>query len=126
MVSFVSAFNWFSEKAFFPMWWKAMKKGPTEQPGDGQNMGVTFALSTLATLTQAVTLALLIDVVAQATGDISVATGALTGLVVGLAVASAALGHRLFAGHGIKVWLIEVSNDLINFVLMGLVFSFYY
>ena len=32
---------------------------------------------------------------------------------------AASLGHRLFAGYGVKVWLLEVGNDVLNFTLMG-------
>ena len=55
--------------------------------------------------------------------DASLGTGLSVGLVTGLAVILPALGHRLFAGHTVKVWAIECGNDLLNFILMGAVLS---
>jgi hypothetical protein len=126
-ISFLSAFNWFSQKMFFNTWWKAMGKPESQQPGDGQNMGLVFGVTVLSGIGQAVILALVLDVLARALGTgVSVTQGLVTGLVIGLATAGAALGHRLFAGDGFKVWLIEVSNDVLNWALMGVVLSFWY
>jgi len=34
-------------------------------------------------------------------------------------IAPTYLVNKLFAGHGFKVWAIEVGNHLLNFVLFG-------
>jgi hypothetical protein len=34
-------------------------------------------------------------------------------------VAPTSLANKLFAGHGFKVWAIEVGNHLLNFLLFG-------
>ena len=34
-------------------------------------------------------------------------------------VAPTYLVNKLFAGHGLKVWAIEVGNHLVNFILFG-------
>ena len=57
--------------------------------------------------------------------DATLAQGALVGLLVGVAVIGAALGHRLFGGHGWKVWLLESGADLLVIVVMGAVLSFW-
>ncbi len=126
-VSFVSAFNWFSQKMFFNTWWKAMRKPESEQPGDGQNMGLVFGLTALSGIGQSVILALVLNLAKRALGtEVSISQGLTIGLLIGLATAGAALGHRLFAGHGFKVWAIEVSNDVLNWALMGVILSFWY
>ena len=72
-------------------------------------------------------LALVLGLVRDAgLGEIDPLTGLLAGLVVGIAVAAASLPHRLFAGHGIRVWALEIGNDLLNFALMGLILSAWY
>jgi uncharacterized protein YebE (UPF0316 family) len=89
-------------------------------------MAVTFGLTLVGIIVQAVLLALILDLVDRATGRVTLASGLGTGLIVGLGAAFMSLGHRLFAGHGIKVWLIEVGNDVLNFVIMGAILSFFY
>ena len=56
------------------------------------------------------------------TGDLTAASGALAGLIVGVGIVAASpLSHRLMGQHGFKVWILEVGNDALNYVLMGLV-----
>lgn len=65
---------------------------------------------------------MVVEVVLDAVrGDnaMSAVGGAGWGLIAGLLVAAASLGHRLFAGHGYRVWLIEVGNDVVNCVIAG-------
>jgi len=33
------------------------------------------------------------------------------------------LGHRLFGGHGYRVWLIEAGNDVLNWTIAGSILS---
>ena len=125
LVSFVTGFLWFGPKTFFPVWWKAM--GKTGDPGEGADMKVVFASTAVAGLVSATGLALVFDVVAKASGDLSALTGFTTGLIVGVFVMAApALSHRLFAGNGFKVWLLEVGADVLAFALMGVALSFFY
>lgn len=118
----VSGFVWFGPKTLFPVWWKAMGKRDDEVPGAGQNMGLVFGLVSLGAVLQAVVLAVLIEALA-AGQSVSMSLGAQVGLIVGLAVVLPALGHRMFAGHGLKVWALECGNDLLNFVLMGAIYA---
>jgi hypothetical protein len=125
LVSFVTGFLWFGPKTFFPVWWKAM--GKTGDPGEGADMKVVFASTAVAGLVSATGLALVFDVVARASGDLNALTGFTTGLIVGVFVMAApALSHRLFAGNGFKVWLLEVGADVLAFALMGVALSFFY
>jgi hypothetical protein len=34
-------------------------------------------------------------------------------------IAPTSLVNKLFAGHGLKIWAIEVGNHLVNFLLFG-------
>jgi len=44
------------------------------------------------------------------------------GLIVGVGIVAASpLSHRLMGQQGFKVWILEVGNDALNYVLMGLV-----
>jgi hypothetical protein len=54
------------------------------------------------------------------TGSINAISGAGTGFMLWLGfIAPTYLVNKLFAGHGLKVWAIEVGNHLVNFVLSG-------
>lgn len=116
-VNFIGGFVWFGPKTFFPVWWKAMGKGEDEKPGT-ENMGAVFGLTTLGVLVQTYVLAAVLG----SLGVSGVAAGAAAGftLAVGLA-AFTSLSHRMFAGQGVKVWLIEVSSDVLNLTLAGAV-----
>jgi hypothetical protein len=98
VVSFVIGFLWFSPKAFYPMWWKAMGKSPDEAAMGSLPIGVVFGLTILAIVVQA--------------------TGALMG--VGFAAATS-LSHRLFGGYSMKAWIIEIGQDIVCLAAMGLV-----
>ncbi|MCF8540007.1 MAG: DUF1761 domain-containing protein [Candidatus Nanopelagicales bacterium] len=116
--SFVVGFVWFSPPLFFTKWWAAL--GKEGDPGAGQNMKVAFGLVVLGSAVQAVFLALVIGWIGLAGVDINLGVGALTGALMGIGFAAApSLGHRLFAGQGLKVWAIEVGGDIAALVVMG-------
>ena len=118
LVAIASGAIWFGPKTFYPAWSKAMGRSETEVPGAGMNMGIVFGSTFLAQFFQALGLALVITMLKEPTG----AKGAVVGLVVGIFIAAASsLGHRLFGGQGFKVWALEVSNDVLNLVLMGII-----
>jgi len=128
VVAFIANFLWFGPKTFYPVWARALGKSPEEQPGGGQSMGVTFGLTILGSIVMAFTMSWLLQASAALykTSDVSPGSGALVGLLVGIGIAAAAsLGHRLFAGQGLVVWLIEVGGDILGLTLMGLVLSFF-
>lgn len=117
VATFVCGFVWFNQKTFFDVWWRLMGK-TGEEPGGGHNMAMIFGSLVLGLVIQNLVVAVVINSVK---GDVSLggAQGALWGLAVGLAIAAASLGHRLFAGHGYRVWLIEAGNDVVNCVIAG-------
>ncbi len=118
LVSFAVGFVYFSPKVFFDIWWKALgKKG---QPGM-DSMGMTWGLTTLASIVIAVSMAFVVPVIAGGmTGGVNAVSGALTGFMLWLPFqAATSLSNRLFAQQGLKVWAIEAGNHLIVMVIMG-------
>ncbi len=107
---------WFGPKTFYPIWWKEMGHTESEAPGAGMNMGIVFGSTFVAQFVQAFAMALIISGISNP----NLGKGAITGMVVGIGIAAASsLGHRLFGGMGFKVWAIEVSNDVLNLMIMG-------
>lgn len=123
LVGFVASYLWFGPKTFYPVWWRALGKTQTDMPNGGQNMGGVFGTALLATLAQAIVMAVILRAVRET--DATPVLGATVGLVVGIAGAMASLGHRLFANQGVKVWILEVGSDVLNLVLMGIVLSYW-
>lgn len=123
-VGTVSGGLWFGPKTFFPLWWRLMgyPRDSDRKPGGNVPMGVVFGSTFVAQVIQAGAMAVVIGLAARS--GITTAFGVVDGLLVGLIVgvgftASAPLGHRLFGGHGFGVWALEVSNDILNCMLMG-------
>lgn len=128
IVAFFANYLYFGPKTMFPVWWRAMGKPADEQPGKGQNMPLVFALMVVALFVEAITLSWVLQAALKLYGlsDISLATGALVGLGMGVAFAAmTSFGHRMFAGQGFKVWLIEIGGDVLGLTLMGAVLSLY-
>ena len=110
VVSMISGSLWYNPKTFFPAWWKVVGTG-REQPGM-ENMGMTWGLTVLSSFVQAVAMAFMVKVMGT--------PGILTGFMLWLGfIAPTYLVNKLFAGHGLKIWAIEVGNHLVNFVLFG-------
>lgn len=125
-VSFISGFIWFGPKTFYPAWWRAMGKSENEEPGSHQNMAIVFGSIIIALFVQALTLFLLLDWYQAKVGELTPTNGLLAGLIVGIGVVAATpLSHRLMGGHGFKVWILEVGNDVLNFALMGLIIGYF-
>ena len=125
LINFVIGFIWFGPKTFFPIWWKAI--GKTGDPGVDANMKVVFSSTAIAGLVSTTGLALVFDLLARTKGEVNLITGLSTGLIVGIfLMAAPALSHRLFAGNGFKVWLLEIGSDVLGFVGMGIALSFFY
>ncbi|MFN8156212.1 MAG: DUF1761 domain-containing protein [Candidatus Nanopelagicales bacterium] len=128
IVAFFANYLYFGPKTMFPVWWRAMGKPADEKPGQGQNMPLVFLLMVVALFVQAITLSWVLQATLKLYDlkDISLLTGALVGLGMGVAFAAmTSFGHRMFAGQGFKVWLIEIGGDLLGLVLMGAVLSIY-
>jgi len=122
LAAFVAGAIWFGPKTFFPVWWKLMGKTPGEDPGANANMPVVFGSTFVGALVQAFTLAVVIHFVAAGDASFGAVAGGLTGLLVGIGLgAASSLSHRLFAGVGFRVWLIEVGSDVLNLTIMGVI-----
>jgi hypothetical protein len=121
VVSMISGTIWYNPKTFFPVWWKGIGKSDTEQPGSGGGMAMTWTLTVLASVVQAVFMSLMVTAMGSMTpGGATLASGALAGFILWLGfVAPTNLVNKLFAGHGLKIWAIEAGNHLVNFVLFG-------
>ena len=122
-VAFVAGAIWFGPKTFFPIWWKLMGKGEADPAaGSASNMAIVFGSTFLAAFTQAITVAIVIELASAGVSSFGPLQGALVGSLLGFGLAAASsLSHRLFAGHGFRVWVIEVGSDIVNLTLMGLV-----
>lgn len=118
VVSMISGTLWYNPKTFFPIWWKGI--GKTGEPGMEGNMGLTWGLTILSSLVQAIFVALLVNALGEVLGGVSLASGITTGFLLWLGfVAPTNLVNKLFAGHGLKIWAIEAGNHLVNFLLFG-------
>lgn len=111
---------WFGPKTFYPAWIRALgKPEPRREDADMRVstqirlFGGTFA----GQLAAVVVLAVVLGLVPEADW----AVGALAGAGMGVVAAGASLGHRLFAQQGFKVWIIEVSADVIGLAIAGAV-----
>jgi len=119
VVSMISGAIWYNPKTFFPIWWKGIGKGEQDTPG-GTNMGVVWGLTILASLVQAIFMALFVHALGSLNGGATLVSGATTGFLLWLGfIAPTYLVNKLFAGHGFPVWGIEVGNHLVNFILFG-------
>jgi len=124
LVAFIAGAIWFGPKTFFPLWWKLMGKEGAPGDGSGGNMAVVFGSTFLAALAQATTVAIVIHLASSGDSSFGPLQGLAVGSLLGAGLAAASsLSHRLFAGHGFKVWIIEVGSDIVNLSLMGLVIA---
>ena len=118
VVSMVTGSLWYNPKTFFPMWWKGI--GGQGEPGMKGNMAMTWTLTVLSSFVQAVAMAFMVNAMGGLMGGPNAINGASTGFMLWLGfIAPTYLVNKLFAGHGLKVWAIEVGNHLVNFVLFG-------
>jgi len=121
--SFVSGAIWFGPKTFYPIWMK--ERGiASGQLNSNQNKPVLlFGGTIIGVLIQTLVLGLIINSLGD---DVSVSTGAVVGLALGVGIAAfASLSHRLFGGENLKVWLIETANDAINLTVAGAIIAFF-
>lgn len=126
-VAFIIAFNWFSGKAFYPVWMRSMGKQPGEGHDASKGMATLFGLTILSGIFQAFVLSVIMVALDEVgNGNVSLVTGSAAGFLIGCAIAAVALSHFLFAGRTMKTWIIEFGNDIVNWTAMGVVLSFFY
>lgn len=120
LASFAVGFLYFNSKTMFPVWWRAMGRSVDDVPGDGGSMGIVFGLMVVVSFIQATVLAAVIELVRLTGQDVGLFGGIAIGALMGFAFAAMpAYGHRAFAGHGVKVWLIESGGDILGLMAMG-------
>lgn len=125
VVVFIAGAVWFSPKAFYPVWRRLMNQ-PGEEGLGSHGPAVVFGSTAVAALVQVVAVAAVVYFVSATLGPVGPLGGALTGLLLGVGFAAASsLSHRLFAGHGFRVWAIEVGSDTLGYVLAGLVLGLF-
>ncbi len=129
LVAFLAFFAvgaiWFGPKTFYPVWVKAMGSDPQKSP-NAHGMLVVFGLTALGALVQVIATALVINVVADAYGPVGPLGGAGVGLLLGVGIAAASsLSHRLFGGQGLRVWIIEVSGDIVALTIAGVILGLF-
>jgi hypothetical protein len=118
VVSMISGSLWYNPKTLFPAWWRVVGGG-RETPGM-QNMGMTWGLTVLSSLVQAVAMSFMVDNM----GATDFGSGAMVGFMLWLGfIAPTYLVNKLFAGHGLTIWAIEVGNHLVNFLLFGAILA---
>jgi Protein of unknown function (DUF1761) len=127
---FIVGAVWFGPKTFYPVWMKAQgREMPTERVEmTGGETALMFAGTFVAAVVQVSTLAVVLELLSQTTIAYNPATGALAGFL--LAVGFTAFGsfsHRMFSHNqnrpykALKVWLIEVSQDVVSLTIAGLI-----
>ncbi len=122
IVCVISGSTWFNPKTFFTVWWRGIGKSESDIPGNGQNMGIVFGLTFLSSFVQPLIMAIVLHLMFP--NGATIIEGITTGCLLWFGfVAPTYLVNKLFAGHPIYVWAIEVSNHLVNFVLFGLILS---
>lgn len=115
VASYFLGFGWYHWPVFGKSW--AAGLGMTkEQADDTDGLGLAFAISLVAPVGAAVTLASLM----VATGTDSVAGAAVFGAVIGLAIrGTATFYHYGFARISLRVAVIDVMHDVVQLAMMG-------
>ncbi len=121
VVSMITGSIWFGPKTFFPIWWKAIGKTENDKPG-GENMGLMWGGTLLASFVQAVSMAIMVNFMGSSmSSGVSPASGAMTGFMLWFGfTAATSLTNKLFAGQ-LKAWVLETGNHLLNLVLFGII-----
>jgi hypothetical protein len=116
---------WFGPKTFFPIWWKILGKSPEEQPGSS-NMAYVFGMTFLGVFASVFGLAFVFQLAEAANGPMDWISGALLGSLLGLLIGGgASLSHRMFAGQGFKIWMLEVGNDVVALAAAGAILTLF-
>ena len=127
VLSFAIGATWFGPKTFYPVWMKALgREIPKERVKmTGGETLLMFGGTFVAAFIQVLTLAVVIGML-KTLGPVNAGVGAVFGfgLSVGLG-AFASLSHRMFSQpdfkvyRSLKVWLIEVGQDVLCLTLAG-------
>ena len=122
LFTFISGAVWFGPKTFYPVWMKAMKIERVDQ--EGNSMAKVFGSLFVAIVIEVLVVALFVTSLQNSNSNIGILDGAIIGFWLGVGICAAPnLTHRLFAGHGFKVWIIENGNDIINMAVVGAIIA---
>ncbi len=125
VVSMVNGSLWYNPKTFFPAWWHVVGAGK-ENPGT-ENMGMLWGFTMLAALLKAYFIGVAMNAFAPVMGGFSFGTGLEVGFLLWFgAIVPSYLVNKLFAGHGFKVFAIEVGNHLVDFLILGAVYGIWH
>jgi hypothetical protein len=117
--TFASGATWFGPKTFYPKWMAAMGVNPADNVGKVKPSQVFSAL-VVAIVLQVFVIAAIITTLQHRNPEFGAADGAIVGFLLGAVIcAMPNLSHRMFAGNGFKVWLIENGNDILNMTVVG-------
>ena len=128
--SFVIGAVWFGPKTFYPIWIKAQgREVPvSEGKSSAAEMALMFGGTYVGALAQVATLAVILELAKLANPALGGAEGAFLGFVFGVGLgAFASLSHRFFGpangnpSSALKVWLIEVGQDVVCLTIAGLI-----
>lgn len=133
--SFIIGAVWFGPKTFYPVWMKFQgRQIPTERIDmSGAETATMFGGTYIGALIQVSTLALFINMAHQIDPAFGGSQGALAGALLGFGIgAASSFSHRMFAqsnykvADAIKVWLIEVGQDIVSLTVAGLIIASWY
>ena len=130
VTSFIVGAIWFGPKTFYPVWIKALgREVPTEriEMSKGETV-LLFGGTYVAALVQVITLALVIALARAAAPGFGAVLGGVFGFVFSAGLgAFASLSHRMFGQpnhrvfESLKVWLIEVGQDVVAVTIAGVI-----
>jgi hypothetical protein len=126
--SFIIGAIWFGPKTFYPVWMKALgREVPTEpyKMTGGETLFM-FGGTYVAALIQVFTMGLIFSLARSADISTDAGTGALIGFIFATGLgAFGSLSHRIFGQpdgkvfKSLKVWLIEVGQDVLCLTIAG-------
>jgi hypothetical protein len=118
IANMVIGFLWYGTWAFGRSWMKL--SGHTM--GEGFQPGPLYAMTAVAAVVQAITMAWLIG----QTGANSGAAGAIVGLYVGMGIVAAAMfAEVLFAGRHPRLFAIVAGYSVLALVVQGMIIGFF-
>ena len=132
LASFAIGAIWFGPKTFYPVWMRALgREIPKERVKmSGGETLLMFGGTYLAALIQVLTLAVVISLLRASATSFGVFEGALAGFIFSAGLgAFASLSHRMFGQpnfkvyQSLKVWIIEVSQDIVSLTVAGMILA---
>ena len=127
IVCFIIGAVWFGPKTFYPIWMKALgREVPTERiKMTGGETLLMFGGTYVAALIQVSTLGIIVAA-ARLLHPVTWGTGLFLGFLFSVGLGGfASLSHRMFAQpdakvyKSLKVWLIEVGQDVVCLTIAG-------